>query len=112
VVTVDEATRAEVVKSGAFIYNDDGCSVSRSARLAAANLSAEDLKLRDDDRIAAFKAVSARLTGFETIDDRWPNGPESRPADVAHALLLIWGNRKARERALTKLARASALQPD
>jgi hypothetical protein len=112
-MTVHEATQDMVVKPGAFIHDNDGCSVARLDRLQHVSLSAEDLKVKPDDRFAQLGAIDVRLSELNVLDDRWPKILESRATDIAHGLIVsALESRKARERALSRLAKRSRILPE
>jgi hypothetical protein len=109
-ILVDEATGERSVRSGAFVYDRNGCSVSRWERLRESELSELVLIDRPDDLLAVVRAISARFAKMDPVDDRWPNGLTGAPSDAAHALVVFYrGGKRQRGHALTELAAQSRL---
>lgn len=110
-IAVDLKTQERRPTSGAFKPDDDGVSVYRKSKLAAAALTAADLVRAAQNVVVSLDVGEIRsLAQLGVHDDAWPgdvDDPE-HPRNGAHALIVGWNGlgknqRIERQRALTRL---------
>lgn len=102
-VARDEATGEVRLKSGAFSYDDDGCSTYRRERLEELGLQPLDLIEKPVQAVVALPAARVRDVGLGIRADPQPVPPPYQPA---HALLVQNGlSNKGRQQAFSALGR-------
>ncbi len=85
----NEGTGELYVKSGAFRFDPDGCSVHRDALLAANGLSYRDLIRAPQNVILGIRVEQIRARGMGVRDTPWPRGHKPDALyQVAHASVL------------------------
>lgn len=109
---VDRETGKRWPTSAAFMPKpqEDGLSVYRRTRLAAADLDASAVATRPEHIVFGMEAGDVRVIKLGIRDDAWPRGiPDAdHPRNAAHALIVGWegmtrGEIKRRARELAKL---------
>ena len=108
-VIADEATGELRVRSGAFVMNDDGCSVYCQRILEQNDMSALALVRRPQNAVVSVTALAVDRQGLAARADPNPPVPEPHPRDVAHALIVRPEalSKNATKRALSNLAKSA-----
>ncbi len=85
----DEGSGERYVKSGAFKFDPDGCSVHRDEVLHANGMTYEALIRDPQNVVLAIQVGRIRNQGMGVRDTPWPLGPQPEaPYQVAHASVL------------------------
>jgi len=110
-LTQDEGTSEFRVRSGAFVWDDDGCSGYLDSVLRKHSLGPSDVKRAPDQVVIAVTAQDIREVQFAIARDPWPEGGGVHPRQVAHALIVNHAqlSTKKRARANSALARRAQI---
>ncbi len=87
-IVVDEATGGRIIRSGAFVVDEDGCSVYRDSVMRESSLGLADLVSAPQNVIISVTVAQVRRAALGVRGDPWPDGSDGPPRDVAHALII------------------------
>jgi hypothetical protein len=111
-VLQDEDTGEITFRRGAFKWDKDGCSCYRNSVLNRHGFTWEDTKNKPENGVLRVYVSDLRENRLGIADDPYPDLPEPRPRDVAHALIVAHGlSNKERERAFSAVASRAVLMP-
>lgn len=110
-LTQDESTGQFRARSGAFVWDDDGCSCYLDSILSQHSLGPSDVKRAPDQVVIAVTAQAVRDVQFGITRDAWPPDAGEHPRQAAHALIInyIPLSKKKRSRANSDLAKRAQI---
>jgi hypothetical protein len=98
-IITDEVSGDRTISSGAFVMDDDGCSVYLASILSSSNLGPEDLAVAPQNVVISLTAKTVRAAGLGVRLDPWPPEGGTHPRNAAHGLITNvhgLGSKKAR----------------
>jgi hypothetical protein len=107
----DEGLGTRLIRSGAFRFDPDGCSVYRRATLHACGLSAQSVVKLPQNIILSVLVDAVRAAGFGVTADPNPH-EDDHPRSAAHSLILNTApiRNKALVRACRQLAASATVE--